>query len=690
MEQKNIEERISILEDRISELQQQVEALQNAVGIEKTVSVEKTTSIEESVAVENPVVADEPMAVEKPVVTPSVDDADIEENEEESVSGIEGKLGKKVMSILASVLVFCSLILFGNLIQPYLTPEIKTALMFVVSIAFAVVGIWKMGDGTNRYSTLFTAFAGCGVGAVYISSLVSRFVLGTFNDITLLCVIAAWIAVVLVLVKIKSGIFTYICYAGILIATGLAVLNWHTNIIGIVVYIAAIGALFALNFSSELKKVWWLTLQYPVVCYAMLYAYKDNITYIYILYALIFIPLVAQILYYKVKAHEEIFTVVNVLLYGGVLLAIKLYLFVYYEESATVYASDFVFALSGVVILALLYKYIHTESNIVFILPFLVLAYVLSQFSYCEFYTQYIRYAAFFVPILILGCLSMNSVIRYAGYAFLFIYINAYPTALGFYVSMAVYAVALVCMILWVSKNYKAADKYILTALLFFFLWMLSVNGDWDFCYYFVMFGAVSLCINLPWYRRNLLTGEEESTSCKIGYISNELLVFWGILSINDPLGCFMPLACGGPETTQPSFTVSVAILALMTLALACFNIKSLYATYGEEHEKELSIYTSVKLSLFALVVLERLHSASYVISLVGIVLAIAFICVGFYYRLKGFRLYGLVLCLICVAKLLLVDVTYNSSVMRPVGYLAAGILCYFISWIYSKLEKKL
>ena len=48
---------------------------------------------------------------------------------------MESKLGKKIMSILASILIFFSLVLFGKLIQPRLTPEIRTVLMYVVCFA---------------------------------------------------------------------------------------------------------------------------------------------------------------------------------------------------------------------------------------------------------------------------------------------------------------------------------------------------------------------------------------------------------------------------------------------------------------------------------------------------------------------------------------------------------------------------
>lgn len=691
-----VDSRISSLEEKVSDLQRQVDVLREIIAASAshlehvrqvepddmpTDSVEMSTDSVETQAESfespiEPLVAPLSPAAEETQHTTSVS------HEEKDFGGIEGKLGKRVMNILASVLVFFSLILFGNLVQPYLTPEIKTGLMFIVSIVFATVGLWKMGDGKGKYANLFTAVAGCGVGAIYISSLVSRFVLETFDDTALLCVIAAWIAVVLVLVKLKSGIFTYICYIGILIATALAVFNWQTSLVALIVYVAAISALFAINFTSSYKKVCWLFAQYPVVCYLMLFAYRDNITYICILYALIFIPLIAQILYYDVKDDSSELMLLNVLLYGIAIYLVLNYISISYVQYH--YTANIFIAISCIVVCTLLYKYIDTQKTL-FYIPFCISVFLMSQLRYSQFFTDYIGYAAFFIVLLALGCILKKIIFRYAGYVFMFLYLIYQPEALSFWPALSVYVIVLLLMIVWCWKKYDVIEKYILTALVFCAILAIYCNRYCDNSIFFIMAGAVSLIINLPWYYHNRISGEEEDASRRLGYITNELLAVIGIgfISFSDTSVKFI-------EEISDSSTLALILIVMMTLALACFNIKRLYDTYGDTHEKVLSIYTCFKFTFIILCILCRLHSVSYVTSLIGIVLAIAFICIGFYYRLKGFRLYGLILCLICVAKLLLADVTYSSSLMRPVGYLSAGLLCYLISWIYTKLEKRL
>ena len=88
------------------------------------------------------------------------------------------------------------------------------------------------------------------------------------------------------------------------------------------------------------------------------------------------------------------------------------------------------------------------------------------------------------------------------------------------------------------------------------------------------------------------------------------------------------------------------------------------------------------------IVILHRFSAVSYLVSLAGILLAIAFIVAGFRFKFKGMRLYGLVLTMLCVGKLLFFDIVFDNAFYRPVSFLVAGILLFLISYIYFRLEK--
>lgn len=73
--------------------------------------------------------------------------------------------------------------------------------------------------------------------------------------------------------------------------------------------------------------------------------------------------------------------------------------------------------------------------------------------------------------------------------------------------------------------------------------------------------------------------------------------------------------------------------------------------------------------------------------SVAGLVVAIAWISLGFYLKVKSVRLYGLVLTLVMVAKFIIVDLSGENSMTRVLALIIGGVLCFIISYIYNKLS---
>ena len=714
-----LEERVKLLEMEVEVLQEKIKELTGCETVnveEKAVGQIDVEPQNVDVAVPEPVIpepvvetpieepASEPVmetieiavenekehsdAFETPVVKSDFEGKTKEKTTEDNVS-MESKLGKKIMSILASILIFFSLVLFGKLIEPQLTPGVRTVLMYVVCFALSGVGLWRMSKPESRYKILFTAVAGCGVGGLYISGLVARFVLDTFTDMSLLISDAIWIVAVLALVKYKQGIFTYICYTGIFIATVLTCFNWNTNIMGLVVYATSVSALFAISYSRNYKEDLWFMLLHPVVCIIMASAYQDNMFYLCVLYALILLPLIAQFRYYKFDKFNFVFALVSVFFSFFGLMAVTMFMNVWIYPNGTSNLlfvwPNALFVLTAACMAGVMAKYRETEKKLFFYLPFgiALLSIYLSDIS--SIYSGYIGNAFIFSILLTLGVLWKNTLLRYAGYFFMFAYVAQQPTELGFWSVAAIFMCGWVSMVAWLRNNYVMVEKYLLTGLFLVLLADLCIEVPMDSSFFYVIAGTFCFALNQPFFYTDRITGKVEESSRLAGYCATETAVAIGLCFINtthSPMQFVKEFA--GTET------LALIVIVLITLALACINVKSLYAKYGENYEKPLSIFVCLKFSLLILCILVRAHAISFVISLVGIVFAIVFIGIGFYKRLKGCRLYGLVLCLVCIAKLLLVDVEYDSSVMRPVGYLTAGLLCYLISWIYSKLENRI
>ena len=56
--------------------------------------------------------------------------------------------------------------------------------------------------------------------------------------------------------------------------------------------------------------------------------------------------------------------------------------------------------------------------------------------------------------------------------------------------------------------------------------------------------------------------------------------------------------------------------------------------------------------------------------------------------KYKALRVCGLVLVLLCVVKLVLVDIRYDNVLLRAAGFFVGGILCFGISLVYNLVDK--
>ena len=72
--------------------------------------------------------------------------------------------------------------------------------------------------------------------------------------------------------------------------------------------------------------------------------------------------------------------------------------------------------------------------------------------------------------------------------------------------------------------------------------------------------------------------------------------------------------------------------------------------------------------------------------------MACALVCaaIGFKMRIGGLRLYGLILTLTCVVKLVVVDSMHLGSPERALAYIVGGLICFAISALYNYAVKRL
>lgn len=132
---------------------------------------------------------------------------------------------------------------------------------------------------------------------------------------------------------------------------------------------------------------------------------------------------------------------------------------------------------------------------------------------------------------------------------------------------------------------------------------------------------------------------------------------------------------------------VIIAIIILIHIALAAHLFGIL-----EENVLWKDISTSALILGNLLVMSARTVIWDYgiILSLCVIIVSSLFIIGGFMMKKKGMRLFGLIIILMSIIKMILIDISETSSLIRVIAFVFGGIICFGISYVYNRLEKNL
>lgn len=404
-----------------------------------------TTEPEPIVAVESepaesepvtPVIAAEPETIEEPEPNeePELDRPSYRWDTEEEKPQVswETRIGKKILPIAASLLIFVAIVLFSRLIQPHLTDGIKAALMAIGSIGLSAFGIVKMKKESRLY-TLYSAIAGCGIGACYISSLVSHFVLGVLPETGLMACMGVWIVAVIALSRYKSKMFAYICYIGILVAVGLVYMRWNESMIGLWVYIGSIAALFAANATRQYRQVMWYFIQFPIVLTVLSLAYNPyNLTAIHCIYGATLVVLLGQ-LYFYLPTVTNRYQFLPATLFSMITLWACVF-GVRQQDESIIIGYHLLFTATCLGLCAYFYRiFRHNEGHAIFWLTVVITAFWLPIAYYGDGYHYYC--GNFLLPALLalgVGLALKEKAIRWIGYLYMVGFIAKMPYAMKF------------------------------------------------------------------------------------------------------------------------------------------------------------------------------------------------------------------------------------------------------------------
>ncbi len=592
---------------------------------------------------------------------------------------LEKTVGRSLMGIFASVLIFISIILFATLLLPYFNDTAKMVTTFVVSFAFTGFGLWKLKkDNENKF---YIAVTGCGVGAVYISLLLSNFYFGVVGDITLYILIALWAVAVCLLAKLRNQIFQVIGQLGITIAMVFGCLlcteeaDTAKFIALVVFYLISSSVFYLVHREKEFI--------------------KNRVHYI-------FNGIDLLVLY---AGCEFIvgggFHIVSVLILGIVLAYLVLMLFGRLEKTGI----DFAVIFSAHAFLCCLLLALLLDGNY---LAFAIVAYLLCSvllgmlewriqertigqklaqgfliwlavYSLNEAEALYLHGLAILIilPLLLAGYLRGNAIFRYGSMIVLavgYVALNDIGTAECFITGSVVLTAAFYLMYRF-KEQYSKYCKWLVHSLAVCFLLihvpavvrLFTDDSAIRTALGYSVWTLFNVAMVKSIFGRNLQTGEKEKNT--LYHIINLFAMIFGTIFIGINAGEVLHL-----------------LVILATLAAFMVNAKNLL---DKRENLFAGIYVGIKFTVLVITILGSFNTVNYVVSIVCFILAIISIAVGFKAEYRSLRLFGLALAVISIFKLIMVDISYNNTLGNAFSFFASGVLCFVISMIYNYIAKK-
>ncbi len=596
---------------------------------------------------------------------------------------MESVIGKSWMGAIASVLIFISIIMFATLLLPVLTDTIKMLVMYGISIAATVFGLIKLKKDDK--SPFYLAVSGCGIGAIYISLILTNFYFKAIDDVTLYLLIAVWAIFVCVLSKRKSTLFQVIGQCGILIAVffgcNLCCENEDSTKFVILVFFYLITSLIFMwvhyqrELSGNLISLIFNHINAWIILFAAYYFNDEKIVYIVAVIMMLYIA--ASIgLCFKVSFDKNAI--------GSILAVFNVFIFNRFMSICI--EDDFitgVIKLCFAVVLIGLTEWKFKENNVTDkrILQIAMMFTMVIAVLGMEVWAVDLLLIIISAALLVYGYDRRDLTYQFGSIVIMLLVVLCMDIAWYNYGAGLLYFVLLLALSLWKKEQYSCGIKLCGYIVFFFMLYRtydimgeFSMADEMRSCIQLMLWTIVHVAVMKTIGLKDYLTGEREKASEAVFGIINAMLMFVATLFILDVENEVLHL---------------LVILTAGVLFMA--NSGNLLKRYqGKQEEMLAGIYVGVKLTILLWTSLSSFDAANMVVSIACFILAIVGIMIGFGMHFKSLRVYGLVLSIFSVVKLIMIDVNYDNLLGRAAGFFVCGILCFVISLIYNTIDKNM
>ena len=652
----------------VDSTQNEEEVFDNAVNMHEAISpiIQQGTIKIETVGQEQKVV--------EPVISKN----------QQQTGKLERFIGKNTMAAGASVLIFIALAMFATVIVPVLTDEIKMVAMFLFS--FGLIGVGEKFTGKNIG---FIALTACGVGSLLISAIISYSYFGFYNFIVLYILLLLWDIYVSYLGIKRSLIFSAIGQIGILVSMCLTIdflgRDFNLTFMMILFLLTELPFIIA-NFVKKQYYGYFITwcgavvitsiiTLYALIVYkfANLEYYPMGIDWIGFILAIFFVVFTGVVADRFVKTdNEKAFSFVQLLITTFVVNHVLLAQIVCRHEGFHLMKEMWILSIAiDVFAIALFEKYLlsYSDKTMGIIFQVFCVVSILGTILINSSIEGFIL-----VPLIAAGLLYFGRKLQHVHFRILAGVLALYPVAnfdrdswLRIICELVCYGL-LLTYVIFENKKAKAV-KYNNVAyaigylVLIDFINVIDSNVWLNYDFKNIIILGISLVIQLVVLNKKWTSIDEEDNV--VFWIINSLLMVGAIAAL--------VVADGAVETT---------LLSLILLGLFGVNTTNLVRI-----NPGFGLYIVIKYTVAAIIILGVCSAPGFVFSITYLLIAITSIVIGFKKENKPIRIYGLVLSMFSIVKLILWDISYNSLPIRALGFLVCGMLCFAISFIYHKLD---
>ena len=678
------------------------QTIQNAETIQMPQAAQNLRAQQNQPLPQNTPVRQNPQIQPRPQAFRNVQPQPVPQKPSRKSQEYEKIFGKNFMGIFASVLIFISLVIFATLVLPYLDDVMKLIGLYVLS--FGILGAGFFLYHKNKNNKFYIAVIGCGTGSLYLSLLLSNLYFKVLGDIALYCLILVWAVFVKNLTKLKSLVFQIIGQAGIFIA-------------------AILGTILCVSNGDE-KKFFVLTLFYLLSSFVF-----SEIDIAYLKYITDFRKgadagrTSAEPPYYEDRLCSHISKSLNAAVFllgfgsmetsgfktAGILLFMLFLLLEYYLTFRESCRHGLAFQILTVANTFLMIGFFHEVTSAVsenysdiFIYVAAVAVLIYSEIKNARFKNYTLIWCAI---LAFAGCRSNHWI-----YEHLYAYLTVIPFLLyGKWKDKKLYLnTGLVYLAgLWIAvlpsyeySGYRSAECFIMIAAVCAAFLYTCYDSEYTG---FKISGYILLCLTvmefihdsaltlmqdyaaLPFHEIERINSKANLIAfftlalvhlllSKLEYFGNQKPVEWMMFIINALL---MFAGC----TFMHDMPWQIPTI-LITVLLFLINSKRLLPKH-----KFAGYYVALKYTILMINILGSFYVESYIISICLLLFAIVSIVAGFYMDTASFRLYGLILSMISVVKLILIDIHYDSTLKSALSFFVCGVLCFIISFIYHKID---